>query len=59
MLTQNKSEDEAVLAIRDHVNRGYGEILIQVQPKPGDPSKCKVRVRRGPAEIFEVDRHGA
>ena len=54
MQTQNAAEEEAILAIRAGVNNRYDEILIQIHPLAHRPEIISVRVRRGPAKIFEV-----
>ena len=54
MQTNNAAEEEALLAIRAGVKNRYDEILIQIHPLPHRPEIISVRVRRGPAKIFEV-----
>lgn len=54
MQTQNAAEEEALLAIRAGVMNRYDEILIQIHPLAHRPEIISVRIRRGPARIFEV-----
>ena len=54
MQTQNAAEEEALLAIRSGVRNRYDEILIQIHPLAHRPEIISVRIRRGPARIFEV-----